>query len=177
MPLSQPNLSGKNFVHCGPASMGCVAKLSNNLALAIQMISVAEAMTFGTSLGMDPNVLASIMNTSSASCWASTVNHPVPGVMPVETAPANNNYAGGFASKLMLKDLSLALAQQKSPSSSPPFSSLHKGEAEGQGQTITFLPLATAASELYTQVVAAGDGAKDFGVIYRHLKDRQGSSS
>ena len=150
--------------------MGCVAKLSNNLALAIQMISVAEAMTFGTSLGMDPNVLASIMNTSSASCWASTVNHPVPGVMPVETAPANNNYAGGFASKLMLKDLSLALAQQKSPSSSPPFSSL-------QGQTITFLPLATAASELYTQLVAAGDGAKDFGVIYRHLKDRQGSSS
>ena len=92
-----------------------------------------------------------------------------------ETAPANNNYTGGFASKLMLKDLSLALAQLQSPST-PSSSSLHKGDVEGQGQTKTFLPLETAASELYTQVVTAGDGTKNFGVIYRHLKDRQGSS-
>lgn len=35
---------GKNIIHCGPAGSGGVAKLCNNLSLAISMIGVCEAM-------------------------------------------------------------------------------------------------------------------------------------
>jgi 3-hydroxyisobutyrate dehydrogenase len=50
---------------------GQIAKICNNLVLAISMIGVSEAMNLGMSLGADPNVLASIFNTSSARCWSS----------------------------------------------------------------------------------------------------------
>jgi len=33
------------------------------------MIGTSEAMNLGVKLGMDPKVLASIINTSSGKCW------------------------------------------------------------------------------------------------------------
>lgn len=42
---------------CTSAATGQVAKICNNLALAIQMTSVAEAMNLGVKLGIDPKVL------------------------------------------------------------------------------------------------------------------------
>ncbi len=73
-------------------STGGVTKLANNLALAISMIGTAEAMTLGTKLGMDPKVLASVMNTSTARCWSSDSYNPVPGVMP--NVPSSRDYSG-----------------------------------------------------------------------------------
>ncbi|KAF1778983.1 3-hydroxyisobutyrate dehydrogenase, NAD-binding domain [Phytophthora cactorum] len=60
------------------SSTGQVAKLCNNLALAIQMASVAEAMNLGTTLGIDPKILKNIMDTPRprAGQLSST---PVPG--------------------------------------------------------------------------------------------------
>ena len=58
-------------------------------------------------IGMDPKVLSSVMNTSTARCWSSEVYNPVPGVM--SGAPSSRDYSGGFAAKLMEKDLNLAL--------------------------------------------------------------------
>ncbi|KAF1317492.1 3-hydroxyisobutyrate dehydrogenase, partial [Globisporangium splendens] len=84
---------GRNIVHCGESSTGQVAKICNNLALAIQMTSVAEAMNLGVKLGVDPKVLMG--------------NHPYPGLM--ENVPSSNDYKGGFASKLTRKDLGLAV--------------------------------------------------------------------
>src|SRR5690606_18918864 len=46
---------GKNIVHCGPTGNGQVAKVANNMLLAITMIGTAEAMNLGVSLGMDPS--------------------------------------------------------------------------------------------------------------------------
>ena len=45
---------------------GEIAKLCNNLALAISMIGTSEAMALGVRLGMDPLILANVMNTSTA---------------------------------------------------------------------------------------------------------------
>eukprot|EP00752_Nemacystus_decipiens_P012435 g11016.t1 len=45
---------GKKAVHCGEAGTGCTAKICNNLSLAISMIGVAEAMSLGSKMGMDP---------------------------------------------------------------------------------------------------------------------------
>lgn len=46
------------------------------------MIGVAETYNLGKRLGLDPNVLASIVNSASGRCWASDTYNPVPGVMP-----------------------------------------------------------------------------------------------
>lgn len=50
------------------------------MALAIQMISVSEAMTLGQKLGMDPAILTNIMSTSTGQCYSVSAYNPVPGV-------------------------------------------------------------------------------------------------
>jgi 3-hydroxyisobutyrate dehydrogenase len=97
---------GKMIVHCGGAGNGQVAKIANNLLLGISMIGVSEAMTLGVALGMDPKVLANVINSSSGRCWSSDTYNPFPGVLP--NVPAARGYTGGFAVDLMLKDLGLA---------------------------------------------------------------------
>ena len=96
---------GKNIVHCGGSGNGQVAKICNNMMLAVGMIATAEAMTLAAKLGMDPKVFAAIVNTSSGRCWSSDTYNPYPGV--VEAAPASRGYSGGFGAELMLKDLTL----------------------------------------------------------------------
>ncbi|MBL8511539.1 MAG: 3-hydroxyisobutyrate dehydrogenase, partial [Betaproteobacteria bacterium] len=56
---------GKNIVHCGGAGNGQVAKICNNMMLAIEMIATAEGMALAAKLGMDPKTFAAIANTSS----------------------------------------------------------------------------------------------------------------
>lgn len=57
---------GKNFFYCGKIGTGQTAKICNNLALAIQMRSIAEAMSLAQSLEMDQKLLSEIMQKSSA---------------------------------------------------------------------------------------------------------------
>ncbi|KAJ2315281.1 hypothetical protein IWW51_000720 [Coemansia sp. RSA 2702] len=96
---------GKNVIRCGDLGAGQAAKICNNLLLAISMIGTAEAMNLGMRLGLDPKVLASIINTSSGRCWSSDTANPVPDV--IATAPSTNGYRGGFKTRLMHKDLGL----------------------------------------------------------------------
>ncbi len=97
---------GKNIFYCGGSGNGQVAKVSNNMLLGISMIATAEAMALGVELGMDPKILANIINTSSGRCWSSDTYNPYPGVL--ENVPASRGYSGGFGTDLMLKDLGLA---------------------------------------------------------------------
>jgi 3-hydroxyisobutyrate dehydrogenase len=103
---------GENIFYCGGTGNGQVAKVSNNMLLGISMIATAEAMALGVELGMDPKILASIINTSSGRCWSSDTYNPYPGVL--ENAPASRGYSGGFGTDLMLKDLGLAVEAAKS---------------------------------------------------------------
>jgi len=101
---------GKTIHICGGSGAGIAAKLCNNLALATQMIGICEAMNLGVELGLDPLVLTHVINSSTASCWSSRINNPHPQVAAtLGTGAAANNYIGGFASKLMLKDLGLVI--------------------------------------------------------------------
>ncbi|MFT6430579.1 MAG: 3-hydroxyisobutyrate dehydrogenase [Halopseudomonas sp.] len=136
---------GKNIVHCGAAGNGQVAKVANNMLLAISMIGVAEAMSLGVSLGMDPKTLAGVINTSSGRCWSSDTYNPYPGV--INGAPAARGYSGGFGTDLMLKDLGLATdaaKQQKKP-----------------------VILGAVAQQLYQTFSAQGHGALDFSAIIK----------
>ena len=98
---------GKNLFHAGAAGAGQVAKICNNMLLAIHMIGTAEALNLGVSNGMDPKVLSDIMRVSSGGNWSLEKYNPWPGVM--EAAPASRSYEGGFGVDLMLKDLGLAM--------------------------------------------------------------------
>src|SRR5207248_988752 len=103
---------GKNVVHCGAAGNGQVAKICNNMMLAVEMIATSEGMTLAARLGMDPRIFASIVNTSSGRCWSSDTYNPYPGVL--DDVPAARGYSGGFAADLMLKDLTLVTDAAKS---------------------------------------------------------------
>lgn len=52
-------------------------------------------------LGLDPKTFMEIINSSTGRCWASEIYNPVPGLVP--TAPANNDYKGGFSTDLITK--------------------------------------------------------------------------
>ena len=136
---------GKNIVHCGPTGNGQVAKVANNMLLAITMIGTAEAMNLGVALGMDPGVLAGIINTSSGRNWSSDTYNPYPGVM--ENVPASRGYSGGFGSDLMLKDLGLA--------------------TEAAKQSRQPVILGGLAQQLYQTFSVQGNGALDFSAIIK----------
>jgi len=97
---------GKNIVHCGEVGTGQVAKICNNLVLGVTMAGVAEFMSLGVALGIDPNTMSGILNTSTGRCWSSDTYNPYPGV--IQTAPSSKGYAGGFGTDPMLKDPGLA---------------------------------------------------------------------
>jgi len=143
----RPVLSGmgRNLVHCGDTGTGQIAKLCNNLILGISMIGVAEAMALGVQLGIDANVLAGIVNTSTGRCWASETCNPYPGVVP--TAPSSRGYTGGFGGDLMLKDLGLA-----------------NDAARAVRQPLF---LGALAQQVYQAVSHAGDGRLDFSAVIR----------
>ncbi|KAL2131409.1 hypothetical protein VTI74DRAFT_5142 [Chaetomium olivicolor] len=154
LPRLEPILlrMGKRVLHCGPQGSGLAAKLANNYLLAIENIATAEAMNFGVKSGLDPKVLASVINVSTGKCWPSEVNNPVPGV--VETAPASRDYQGGFGIGLMRKDLRLAVMA-----------------ANEAGAT---LPLAEKASEVYESAEAEERcKGRDFSVVYRWLGGKE----
>jgi 3-hydroxyisobutyrate dehydrogenase len=103
--LSQPILThmGNRIIHCGPSGAGLGAKICNNLVLGVQQIVVGEAMLLGQKLGLDPRILAGVINSSTGGCWASSVNNPVPYSLADKSPPCERNYEGGFATALMLK--------------------------------------------------------------------------
>jgi hypothetical protein len=72
------------------------------------MIAAAEAFTIGTRAGVDPKILHDVIRTSSGNCWAIEHNCPVPGLVP--KSASNRDFAAGFMTDLMAKDLSLARA-------------------------------------------------------------------
>ncbi|MFF7710850.1 3-hydroxyisobutyrate dehydrogenase [Pseudomonas sp. NPDC007930] len=141
----QPVLAqmGRSIVHCGEVGTGQIAKICNNLLLGISMIGVAEAMALGDALGIDTQVLAGIINTSTGRCWSSDTYNPWPGV--IDTAPAARGYSGGFAAQLMLKDLGLAT------------------EAARQAQQPVML--GALAQQLYQAMNQRGEGGLDFSAI------------
>lgn len=102
---------GKAVIHAGDAGNGQAAKICNNMLLAIHMIGTCEAFTMAEKLGLDAQTFYDISSVSSGQNWSMTSYCPVPGVGPV--TPADNDYQGGFAAGLMLKDLRLAIEAAK----------------------------------------------------------------
>ena len=71
----------------------------------------------------------------------------------LENVPSSKNYEGGFASELMLKDLTIAVESAEASNSS--------------------IPLGTIAKKIYKQIVADSKNRKDFSIVYQYLLDNQ----
>jgi 3-hydroxyisobutyrate dehydrogenase len=135
---------GARVFHCGAPGLGQAAKLCNNLMLGVTMIATAEAFTLAARLGLSERALFDVASVSSGQSWSLTSYCPVAGLVP--GAPSSDNYAPGFTTRLMLKDLRLA------------------EEAGTEAGAAT--PLCAAATRLYALYEAQGGGGKDFsGVI------------
>lgn len=150
---AKPILSamGKNIFHAGEAGAGQVAKICNNMLLAIHMIGTSEALNMGVSQGLDPEVMSEIMKASSGNNWSLQVYNPYPGVMP--NVPASRDYQGGFMVELMNKDLGLSqkLAERSH----------------------TATPLGALATELYQQHQNQDGSGLDFSSIVQFLKNKK----
>ena len=139
---------GKRIVHAGGAGAGQAAKICNNMLLAISMIGTCEAFVLGEKLGLEHQKLFDIMSAASGQCWSLTSYCPVPG--PVQASPSNRDFAGGFATSLMLKDLKLA-----------------QNAALSAGANT---PLGAEAEQLYSLFDSKGHGAIDFSGIIKMLR-------
>ena len=113
---------GQNIFHAGGAGAGQLAKICNNMLLAIVMTGTSEALRLGIDNGLDPTVLSQIISKSSGGNWVLEKYNPVPGVMP--QTPASHGYQGGFMVGLMAKDLGLALSAAASSRSATPMAAL-----------------------------------------------------
>ena len=139
---------GKTIVHAGPSGNGQVAKLCNNMLLAISMIGTCEAFGLAEKLGLKAETLFAIASKSTSQCWAMTSYCPAPG--PVPTAPSNRGYAPGFTGAMMLK--ALKLAQQAAIAAGAP------------------TPMGAEAAALYGLHCAHGGAALDFSAIMQWLQ-------
>ncbi|MDE2341531.1 MAG: 3-hydroxyisobutyrate dehydrogenase, partial [Alphaproteobacteria bacterium] len=138
---------GKAVIHAGRAGAGQAAKICNNMLLGASMIATCESFALAQKLGLDPQTFFDIASKASGQCWSMTNYCPLPGVGP--TSPADNEYQGGFATALMLKDLKLAM------------------EAAQSVRATT--PMGARAAELYQAFADGGSGGLDFSAIIRTL--------
>lgn len=140
---------GQKAVLCGDNGSGQAAKICNNMILGISMIGVCEAFALADQLNLDRQKMFDVVSTSSGHCWSLNTYCPAPGVGP--TSPSDNSYKPGFASDLMLKDLTLA-----------------QSAAQSKG---VFTPLGEHAQKLYSNFVQSGGSGKDFSAILNFLQN------
>jgi 3-hydroxyisobutyrate dehydrogenase len=139
---------GTSSIHVGAVGAGEVAKLCNNLISGSALVAVAEAFRIGEAFGVDPQVLTSVIAKSSGATWVMENMHPVPGI--VETAASSRQYAPGFMTDLMAKDLGLAVSAAR--------------------EKRVPVVVAPAAQQLYRMASSHGLGREDFSSVYKFLK-------
>lgn len=139
-------MAGK-VIHCGDSGAGQAAKVCNNMLLAVQQIAVGEAFLLAERLGLSAQSLYDVVTGATGNCWALEVNCPVPGLVP--TSPSNNQFAPGFATALMNKDLGLAM--------------------DAVAATGATAPLGSQAAALYAEFAREHSG-QDFSAIIETLR-------
>ena len=142
-------IMGDKTFYAGRSGSGQIAKLCNNMLLAIHMCGTAETIAMGVNSGLDPTILSEIMKNSSGGNWSLEKYNPFPGVM--KEVPASNDYSGGFLNSLMLKDLNLA------------------EELATQSESNT--PLGKLAKEIYEELNNQGFENLDFSSVQNNYLD------
>ena len=143
---------GRKAVHCGGAGAGQAAKICNNMILGATMIATCEAFALADRLGLARDRMFEVVSTSSGQSWSLNSYCPAPGIGP--HSPADEGYAPGFSSELMLKDLTLS-----------------QMAAEAAGADT---PMGALARELYRTFVEDEDGrGRDFSAMLPRFEARR----
>ena len=141
---------GQKAVLCGDNGAGQAAKICNNMILGISMIGVCEAFALADELNLDRQKMFEVVSTASGQCWSLNTYCPATGVGP--NSPSDHGYLPGFASELMLKDLTLA---QSAASAKEVFS-----------------PMGKRAKELYSDFIVKDGKGKDFSAMLNFIKSK-----
>ncbi|KAG2448020.1 hypothetical protein HYH02_007048 [Chlamydomonas schloesseri] len=149
LPTVEPLLKamGTSVTWCGDAGDGQAARLCTSLVMASTMAATSEALALARRLGVDPELMSRVLNTSSAASWVSANYNPVPGLSP--DAPASKGYRGGLRSAQVQSHLQMAVAAAERCHSP--------------------VPMARQVLGMYTQVVEEGMGDQDFASVYRYV--------
>jgi 3-hydroxyisobutyrate dehydrogenase len=139
---------GATIIHVGPVGSGEVAKLCNNLIAGVAAVAVSEAFRIAEGFGVDPKVLTDVISKSSGNTWVMEHMHPVPGL--VGKAPSSRDYAPGFTTDLMAKDLGLAVNAAR--------------------ELRVPVVVAPAAQQALRLASSHGLGRKDFSTVYMVLR-------
>jgi 2-hydroxy-3-oxopropionate reductase len=131
--------------HVGPAGMGSLAKLCNQMIVANTIATISEAMLLAKQGGADP---AAVRQAIAGGFADSTILR-----LHGERILARNFKPGGPA-KHQLKDCRTAMAS-----------------AQAAGLE---LPVSQLVRQLYEDMVAHGDGEIDHSGLYRELERRNG---
>lgn len=91
---------GSNIVHVGPSGMGQTVKLCNQIICGLNLLAVAEGLTFAAKSGADLDKVLGVVTKGAAGSWM------LENVGPKIVA---GDYSPGFMVKLQQKDLRLAL--------------------------------------------------------------------
>jgi 3-hydroxyisobutyrate dehydrogenase len=147
---ARPALSamGANVIHVGAVGSGEAAKICNNLIAGVAAVAVSEAFRIAEGFGVDPKVLTDVISKSSGNTWVMQQAHPVPGL--VARAASSRDYAPGFMTDLMAKDLGLAVNAAR--------------------ELRVPAVVASAAQQVLRLASSHGLGRKDFTAVYTFLK-------
>jgi len=144
---------GQKSVFCGSAGSGQSAKICNNMILGVTMIATCEAFALADNLGLDRQAMYDVVSTSSGSSWSMNIYCPAKGIGPI--SPSDNEYAPGFASDLMLKDLRLA--------------------QQAANEVQAYTPMGKVAVDIYETFVEKNNGSGlDFSAILPWIKKING---
>ncbi|GAA4641071.1 NAD(P)-dependent oxidoreductase [Gordonia humi] len=92
----------------GGAGSGQAVKIVNNMIVGACLAATCEGVVLAERLGLDTSALFDMVSRSSGDNWALRNWYPIPGV--VETAASNRDFAPGFTTALLVKDLNLAVS-------------------------------------------------------------------
>ncbi|WP_432354782.1 NAD(P)-dependent oxidoreductase [Sporosarcina sp. A2] len=134
-------LFGSQIVLQGPAGAGQHTKMSNQLAIATNMIGVCEALVYAEKAGLDPERVLQSISPGAAGSWS--LSNLGPRMLA-------GNFEPGFYTKHFLKDLRIAL-----------------DEANAMSLELPGLKLAIG---LYEDLMAKGCGDKGTQVLFNYYQ-------
>ena len=134
---------GQTVTHVGPNGQGLVLKLAINISLAVQTLAFSEGLLLAERAGVDPDVAAEVMSTSSIGSPMLKARTPLLLHLPDHA---------WFDVELMQKDI--RLARQTAADLQIP------------------LPSATVADQILTEARDLGYGHRDLAALHDVLATR-----
>lgn len=146
--LVRPILSllGRTITYCGPHGAGQTVKACNQIQVAMNLIGMAEALTLGVRAGVDPEIILRVLSGGFAQSRVMDVRGP---------RVIKGDFTPGFKARLHLKDLGIAMQTAHA--------------------TQTPLPATALAQELFSALVARGEGELDHSAVIRVLEALAGT--